>query len=380
MEYGSKLKTIQIGSDSKIPAIGQGCGRIGLKENRSSVSERDEVFALQYGIDLGMRFIDTAEIYGNGNSELIVGKALHGRRERVYLATKFSPENSSYKSVTRSLEHSLRRLQTDYVDLYQAHWPNPSIPIEETMRALTELTAAGKVKNIGLSNFSKREFKEAEAILRDSRIVSNQVELSLVDRFAEQELLPFLQSNGSVLIAYSPLDKGRNATGDPREEVLARLSRKYEKTTSQIALSWLISKKNVMAIPASSNPKHLEENAMAMTIELEKNELDEINQVFSPKPVHVPCEAIKISLSGEGAKMVYQTLAEAVENHLNLVPSPLELAAYIKAGDPVKPVRLIPNTELNSKFKYDLVEGRLRYWAWVLAFNGERPVPAYVRY
>lgn len=380
MEYGSKLKTIQIGADSMVPAIGQGCGRIGLTENRSHISEAEEIYALQYGIDIGMTFIDTAEVYGGGNSELLVGRALSGRREKVFLATKFSPENSSYRDVVSSLENSLRRLQTDYIDLYQAHWPNPSIPIEETMSALAKLKADGKVRNIGLSNFSKREFMQAQACLTDSTIASNQVELNLVDRFAEQELLPFLQSKKSTLIAYSPLDKGRNASGDPREVVLSRLSTKYERTTSQIALSWLISRNNVMAIPGSSNPKHLKENAMVMGLELEKNELDEIDDIFSPKPVFIPCEAIRVSLSGEGGKLVYQTQAEAIENRLNLAPSPLELAAYIKAGDSVKPVRLIPSKARNSEIMFDLVEGRLRYWAWVLAFNGEKPVPAYVRY
>lgn len=380
MEYGSKLRTIQIGPDSMVPAIGQGCGRIGLTENRNHISEAEEIYALQYGIDIGMTFIDTAEVYGEGNSELLVGRALSGRREKVFLATKFSPENSSYRNVVSSLENSLRRLQTDYIDLYQAHWPNPSIPIEETMSALAKLKADGKVRNIGLSNFSKREFIQAQACLIDSTIASNQVELNLVDRFAEQELLPFLQSQERTLIAYSPLDKGRNASGDPREVVLSRLSKKYERTTSQIALSWLISRNNVMAIPGSSNPKHLKENAMAMWLELEKNELDEIDDIFSPKPVYIPCEAIRVSLSGEGGKLVYQTQAEAIDNHLNLAPSPLELAAHIKAGDSVKPVRLIPSAARNSEFKFDLVEGRLRYWAWVLAFNGEKPVPAYVRY
>lgn len=374
------MKTIQIGADSVVPAIGQGCGRIGLRENRSNISEAEEIYALQYGIDAGMTFIDTAEVYSDGNSELLVGRAIRGRREKVFLATKFSPENSSYENVISSLESSLRRLQTDHVDLYQAHWPNPSIPIEETMSALAKLKTDGKVKNIGLSNFSKREFMQAQANLNSFTIVSNQVELNLVDRFAEQELLPFLQSIRCTLIAYSPLDKGRNASGDPRELVLSRLSKKYEKTTSQIALNWLISKGNVMAIPGSSNLKHLEENAIAMGIELEKNELSEIDEIFTPKLVYIPCEAIRVSMSGEGGKLVYQTRAEAIENNLNLAPSPLELAAYVEAGDPVKPVRLIPNTDQNSEFKYDLVEGRLRYWAWVLAFNGEKPIPAYVRY
>lgn len=380
MEYGFSLKTVEIGLNSKVPAIGQGCGLIGLSEKRRDISEAQEIHSLQVGIDIGLSFIDTAEIYADGNSELIVGKAISGRREKVFLATKFSPENGSHKNVVLSLENSLRRLKTDYVDLYQAHWPNPSIPIEETMMALAQLKKEGKIRNIGLSNFSKREFSLAQECLEASRIVSNQVEFNLVDRFAEQELLPFLQSIGSSLIAYSPLDKGRNAAGDPREAVLSRISKKYEKSTTQISLAWLISHEGVLAIPGSSNPKHLEENAMAMNLILEKNEIDEIDEIFSPKPLLIPCDSIRVSLAGEGGKLVYQTRDQAIDNYLNLTPSPLELATYIKAGDPVKPVRLVLNTDQNSRFKYDLIEGRLRYWAWVLAFDGEKPVPAYVRY
>ena len=221
---------------------------------------------------------------------------------------------------------------------------------------------------------------QAQEFLTESRIASNQVEFNLVDRFAEQELLPFLRLTGGVLIAYSPLDKGRNASGDPREKILSELSKKYEKTTTQIALAWLISHNGVLAIPGSSNRKHLEENAKSMELNLEKSEIEEIDKIFSPKPLHIPCESIRVSLSGEGGKLVYQTRAEAIDNYLKLAPSPLELATYNKAGDPVKPVRLIPTAEKDSGFKYDLVEGRLRYWAWVLAFDGEKPVPAYVRY
>lgn len=376
----SRLKILENALNSKVPVIGQGCGRIGLNEEKKYISEIEEIGFLQFGIDLGMTFLDTAEVYGAGNSERIVGKAIKGRRERVFLATKFSPENSSYKGVISSLEDSLRRLQTDYVDLYQAHWPNPSIPIGETMSALAQLMSDGKIRNVGVSNFSKREFLQAQEFLTESRIASNQVEFNLVDRFAEQELLPFLRLTGGVLIAYSPLDKGRNASGDPREKILSELSKKYEKTTTQIALAWLISHNGVLAIPGSSNRKHLEENAKSMELNLEKSEIEEIDKIFSPKPLHIPCESIRVSLSGEGGKLVYQTRAEAIDNYLKLAPSPLELATYIKAGDPVKPVRLIPTAEKDSGFKYDLVEGRLRYWAWVLAFDGEKPVPAYVRY
>ena len=381
MEVESRLKNVKIGLASSVPAIGQGCGLIGLgKNSKNNVSEDDEISGLQFGIDLGMSFIDTAEIYADGNSERIVGKAIRGRREKIFLATKFSPENSTYNGVINSLEGSLRRLETDHIDLYQAHWPNPSIPIDETMGALKHLLEIGKIRNIGLSNFSKREFLKAQACIPEFKIASNQVEYNLVDRFVEQELLPFCQENNSSLIAYSPLDKGRNAEGDPREIILDKLSKKYSKSSTQIALQWLISRPGVLAIPGSSNKNHIKENAEALNFTLETADILEIDEVFAPKPLYVDTNSIKVSLSGEGSKLVYQTREEAINNHLKLAPSPLELASYIKAGDPIKPVRLVPNLEINSTHKYDLVEGRLRYWAWVLAYNGEKSVPAYVRY
>lgn len=381
MEVEPKLRTVTIGLESVVPAIGQGCGLIGLgKNSKNKIDEADEISALQLGIELGMRFIDTAEVYADGNSERIVGQAIRGRRDKVFLATKFSPENSSYKSVIHSLEGSLRRLGTDYVDLYQAHWPNPAISIDETMSALIHLVNMGKIRNIGLSNFSKREFLKAQASLPEYIIVSNQLEYNLIDRFVEQEMLPFCQASQRSLIAYSPLDKGRNAEGDPREIVLKKLSIKYGKKPSQIALVWLTSKSGVLAIPSSSNKNHLKENAEALDFIIEKEDLLGISEVFNPKPLSITTDSIKVSLSGEGSKLVYQTREEAISNVLKLAPSPLELASFIKAGDPIKPVRLIPNSEKNSPHTYDLVEGRLRYWAWVLAFNGDKPIPAYVRY
>ena len=372
-------------SDFEIPGslfslIGQGCMGIGGEFERDDTQQVEHVRALQYGIELGLNFLDTAEIYSDGYSEELVGRAVKGKRHGVFISTKFSPENSSYEGVLKAAEGSLRRLNTDYIDLYQAHWPNPKISVAETMEAMEKLIADGKIRQIGLSNFSKREMVAAQNHLETNRIFSNQLEYNLFDRFIEQEIAPHCLSENAYVIAYSPLDKGRTTDGDERRKLLFELGAKYEKTPSQIALNWIISQKSVLAIPKSTNLKHIRENAEAANFLLAPDDKAAIDRVCTAEPVFISPQAIRVSVSGEGRRSVYQTIEEARLNHLNLSPSPTELAEFIRLGELTKPVRVIPTKDTDGGIEYDLVEGRLRYWAWVLAFNGEKAVPAYVRY
>lgn len=360
--------------------VGQGCMGIGGEFERDETQQVDHVRALQFGIDLGLNFLDTAEIYSSGFSEELVGRAVKGKRDSVFISTKFSPENSSYQSVLKAAEGSLRRLKTDYIDLYQAHWPNPKIPMAETMAAMEKLLSDGKIRHIGLSNFSKREMVTAQSHLETNRIFSNQLEYNLFDRFIEQDIMPHCLTKNAYVIAYSPLDKGRTADGDERRRLLMDLSVKYEKTPSQIALNWIVTQNLCLAIPKSTNIKHIRENAEALDFNLSVEDKIAIDKVCSPDPKLIPPKTIRVSVKGEGGRSVYQTLEEARQNHLNLSPSPIELAEFIRLGEPTKPVRVIPTKETEAGIEYDLVEGRLRYWAWVLAFNGEKAVPAYVRY
>jgi len=360
--------------------IGQGCMGIGGEFERDNTRQLDHVRALQYGIDLGLNFLDTAEIYSDGYSEELVGRAVRGKRDSVFISTKFSPENSSYEGVLKAAEGSLRRLNTDYIDLYQAHWPNPKISVAETMAAMEKLLVDGKIRQIGLSNFSKREMVAAQSHLMTSKIFSNQLEYNLFDRFIEQEIMPHCLSENAYVIAYSPLDKGRTTDGDERRKLLLEIGVKYQKTPSQIALNWIISRKSVLAIPKSTNLKHIRENAEAAGFLLSDDDRDAIDRVCTAEPILILPHTIRVSVSGEGGRSVYQTIEEARRNHLNLSPSPTELAEFIRLGEPTKPVRVIPAKDTDGSIEYDLIEGRLRYWAWVLAFNGEKAVPAYVRY
>ena len=337
------------------------------------------VQALKLGIDLGMSFIDTAEGYGSGLCEELVGQAVRGTREAVHIATKVSPENLSYQNVISAAEGSLRRLNTDYIDLYQVHWPNPAVPVSETMRAMEHLVRDGKVCAIGVSNFSVRELKEAARSLRSSSISSVQVEYNLFDRSIEEHLLLYCEQTRMLTIAYSPLDQGRISSRGAKAQELREIAERYGRTPAQVALNWLISHPTVVAIPKALTEQHIRENAEAADFQLSPKDIGRINTLFNEKYSFIPTERIKVSTEGEGKRKVYQTIEEAVQNPLGFVPSPADLAQSLCQGDVLKPIRLMPTKDPSGRYDYDLVEGRIRFWAWVIAHSGRSPIPAYIR-
>ena len=223
-------------------------------------SYRGGVEPLRRGISLGAFLIDTAEAYG---TEDVVGEAISPMRDQVFLATKVSPSNFKYGDVIKAADSSLKRLGTEYIDLYQLHWPNSSIPIEETMRAMDKLVKDGKVRFIGVSNFSVAQFKEAQATTKNN-IVSNQLSYSLADRNIEQDILPFCQDNKVTVIAYTPLAGGvGNLRASLGSGALEKVAKASGKTEAQVALNWCISKKGVVAIPKSDSAARTEENCGA---------------------------------------------------------------------------------------------------------------------
>jgi len=247
----------------KIPTLGLGTWGIGGFTSPDTAQDATAIRALRRGIELGMTLIDTAEMYGGGHTEEIVGEAIAGIRERVFIATKVSAEHLRYDDLLRAAEGSLKRLNVSCIDLYQVHWPNPRIPISETMKAMERLVTQGKVRYIGVSNFSVEETRQAMESLARRPLASNQVEYSLLNREIESDLLPFCQRNGVTVIAYTPLAKGRVCEGRLGER-LRMIGEKYGKTPAQVALNWLISKQNVIAIPKCARSEHIEENAGAI--------------------------------------------------------------------------------------------------------------------
>lgn len=266
-------------TDVMISVIGMGTWGIGGFSAPDYKYDEMAVRALRRGIELGITLIDTAEMYGGGHSEEVVGMAIKGLREKVFIATKVWYTNLRYDDVLRSAEKSLKRLQIDTIDLYQVHWPNPHIPLSETMRAMERLVLDGKVRFIGVSNFSVKLMEEARAALSKIDIVSNQVEYSLLSREVEDDILPYCEKENITLIAYSPLGRG-NILNDPRSKILREVAKKYNKTLVQVALNWLIAKKPVVAIPKAINLSHVEENVNAAGWRLSDEDLELLSRVF----------------------------------------------------------------------------------------------------
>jgi len=242
------------------------------------------IAALRRGIELGLTHIDTAEMYGSGRVEEIVGKAIAGvPRSRLFLTTKVLPSNATYKGTLSACERSLRRLGTDYLDLYLLHWPS-SHPLEETMRALETLVEQGKTRCIGVSNFDVDEVREAQSCLRAVPLACDQVLYHLKERGVEARLLPYCTQEEIALVGYTPFGRGRF----PRKEcepqgTIGRIAAARGKTPRQVILNFLTRHPDAFAIPKASRAEHVEENADAVGWQLSAEEIAAIDAAF---PVH----------------------------------------------------------------------------------------------
>jgi len=269
-------------TQESIPVIGLGTWGIGGEMGPDSSQDKAGIKALRLGLDLEMKFIDTAEMYGAGHSEEVVARALEGRRDRVFVASKVSPRHFAYDDVLAAAKRSLKRLGLKQMDLYQLHWPNPKIPLSETMRAMEKLVSDGLTRYIGVSNFSVEQIREAQQSLSHEKIVSNQVEFSLIDRSVEARILPYCQKEGLTLIAYSPLGQGKIPRGKGSSfKVLDEMAEKSGKSRNQVALAWVLQHESVVAIPKAANIDHVKENAEVADWKLDNEDYQRLAKSFS---------------------------------------------------------------------------------------------------
>ncbi|MBV8689018.1 MAG: aldo/keto reductase [Candidatus Eremiobacteraeota bacterium] len=260
-----------------LPRIGQGTWEF----PEAGARLREAMDALRRGIALGMNHIDTAEMYGAGRVEEIVGDALAGlKRSDVFLTSKVLPSNASFKKTIAACERSLRRLRTDYLDLYLLHWPG-SLPISETMAAMEQLVDDGKVRFVGVSNFDVEELEEARTALRRAPLVCNQVLYHLRERGIEERLLPFCKTRDIAVVAYTPFGRGQFAsTAAHADGVLEKVADRHGKTARQVILNFLTRDPNVFTIPKAAHIAHVEENAGAAGWELNADDVRRIDEAF----------------------------------------------------------------------------------------------------
>lgn len=282
------VKTVAFSNSRSIPAIGQGTWYMGEKASQ----RKTEVNALRAGIDLGLTLIDTAEMYAEGGAEEVVGEAIKGQRDKVYLVSKVYPWNAGGQKGQAACEASLRRLGTDRIDLYLLHWRG-NVGLDETIALMNNLQQQGKIGRWGVSNL---DIDDMQALWREeggSACATNQVLYHLASRGIEYDLLPWCQQQNMPLMAYCPLAQaGRLRTGLINHPVVNEIARNHEATAAQILLAWVIRYKGVMAIPKAASIEHVKANAAALDITLTGEELRLLDNAFPAPEVKTPLDVV----------------------------------------------------------------------------------------
>ncbi len=277
------MKTVALPCGQKVPALGMGTWHIGEDPSRRA----GEIATLRQGLELGARLIDTAEMYGDGRAEEVVGEAAQGRRDEVFLVSKVLPSNASRQGTVAACERSLRRLKTDRLDIYLLHWRG-SVPISETVEGFLDLQRAGKIRHFGVSNLDLGEMEELWAVPSGRAAQTNQLLYNLCRRSIEWDLLPWLRQHRIPVMAYSPIEQARLL----EDSKLVAFARDAAITPAQAALSWLLAKDDIIVIPKTSRQDRLEENLGALRHPLTARQLAELNRLFPPPAGPRPLEML----------------------------------------------------------------------------------------
>lgn len=277
------MKTVALPSGERVPAYGQGTWFVG--DDRAQRAE--EIATLQLGIDLGATLIDTAEMYGDGRAEQVVGEAITGRREKVFLVSKVLPNHATRRGTVTACEQSLKRLKTDRLDLYLLHWRG-GIPFAQTLEGLVALQRAGKIRHFGVSNLDLADMREFVAAKDGGGVATNQLLYNLTRRGIEWDLLPWLREHRIPVMAYSPLEQARLMAN----RKFATFARECSMTPAQLALAWLLRHDDVIVIPKTGRRERLRENLGALDRVLTGDQIRELDRLFPPPAGPQPLEML----------------------------------------------------------------------------------------
>jgi diketogulonate reductase-like aldo/keto reductase len=277
------MKMVALPSGERVPALGQGTWHMGENGRRRA----NEIAALQLGIDLGMTLIDTAEMYAEGGAELVVGEAIKGRRDAVFLVSKVYPHNASRQGAVAACERSLKRLKTEVLDLYLLHWRG-SVPLAETVEAFDALARAGKIRHWGVSNLDTDDMAELRKLAGGTACATDQVLYNLTRRGVEWSLLPWCRRHKVAVMAYSPLEQGRLAA----KPALKQVAERHRAKPMQVALAWVLQQDGVIAIPKSAEAGHVRDNRAALDLALTKEDLALLDRAFPPPTGETPLQML----------------------------------------------------------------------------------------
>ncbi|WP_041390090.1 aldo/keto reductase [Polaromonas sp. JS666] len=277
------MKSVLLPCGEAVPALGMGTWCMGETLGRRA----QELATLRRGLDLGCTLVDTAEMYGEGLAEALVGEAIQGRRDEAFLVTKVYPHNASFAGAQAACERSLRRLKTDRIDLYLLHWRG-NVPLAETLRAFQALQQAGKIRHYGVSNLDISDMEELWSLPGGHGVQTNQLLYNLTRRGIEWDLLPWLHERHIPVMAYSPIEQSRLL----RQPGLTGFAQRHGMRPAQAALAWLLARDGVMAIPKTSHPDRLTENIAAADMALSGEQLAELDALFRPPSGPIALEMI----------------------------------------------------------------------------------------
>jgi diketogulonate reductase-like aldo/keto reductase len=277
------MKIVTLPSGEKLPALGQGTWNMGDKRE----TRREEISTLQLGLDLGLKLIDTAEMYGEGKAEELIGEAIAGRRDQAFLVSKVYPHNASRKGTIAACDRSLARMRTDHIDLYLLHWRG-NIAFSETIEGFVALQKAGKIRHYGVSNLDRDDMRELFSLPDGEAVATNQLLFNLTRRGIEWDLLPWLREKRIPVMAYSPIEQARLL----RNPKLADFAKHHGMTPAQAALAWLLAKDDILAIPKTGHRERLKENYGAMDHDLSVEQLSELDRLFPPPKKPAPLEML----------------------------------------------------------------------------------------
>ena len=277
------MKVVTLPSGETLPALGQGTWYMGDKRE----TRAEEISTLQLGLDLGLKLIDTAEMYGEGKAEELIGEAIAGRRDQAFLVSKVYPHNASRKGTIAACERSLKRLRTDCIDLYLLHWRG-NLPFGETLEGFLALQKAGKIRYYGVSNMDLDDMQELFSLPGGEAVATNQLLYNLTRRGIEWDLLPWLRGKRIPVMAYSPIEQSRLL----RNPKLVEFTKRHGMTPAQAALAWLMARGDVITIPKTGHRDRIKENLGALDHELSEDQLSELDRLFPPPKGPVPLEML----------------------------------------------------------------------------------------
>ena len=363
------MKFIKVpGIDKPASRIALGVNKTGNKDGDSSMLEADRIAFCHKAMDLGVNLFDTAELYGGGYSEEILGKALSGnRRHAALICTKFNARNSKKEKIKNSIDNSLRRLNTDYLDLYLAHWVNPDVPLGEIVESLRGFKKEGKIRSYGISNVSDSEVNDFYH-LNDKKPFVVENEYNLANREIEKKILPSTQRNGCLFMSYSPLLQGARFS---QSKEVRQLTVKYDCTLQQLFLAW-IHRLDIISTVRTTNINHLLDNIHSLNVTLDLQDQKRLEKATSIKKILIDIDSIEIG------KKPYASIEEAILNSQDLIPSPMLLSKRLDNDCMFSPLKVVPCYE-----GYRILEGFhmseiKKVWAWKLSKNKDRKIEAFV--